>query len=64
LYRNDILVTQRPIKVEKQEVIGFSVTQKIEPGDTLLLCKNVSVVDSNHYAKDVLIDTAVRCLIN
>jgi maltose phosphorylase len=64
LYHNDILVTQRPIKVEKQEVIGFSVTQKIEPGDTLLLCKNVSVVDSNHYAKDVLIDTAVRCLIN
>ena len=30
LYRNGALVTQRPIKVEKQEVIGFSVTQKID----------------------------------
>ena len=64
LYRNGNLVTQRPIKVEKQEVIGFSITQKIALGEELMLCKNVSVVDSNHYAKDHIIDAAVQCLTN
>lgn len=64
LYKNGSLVTHRPIKVEKQDVIGFSITQKIMPGDTLTLHKKVAVVDSNHYANDSLIDEAVRCLIN
>lgn len=64
LKKNDVLVTQRPIKVEKQEVIGFSVTQQILPGDRFVLYKNVAVVDSSRYAKDLLIDEAVGCLIN
>lgn len=64
LMKNGSLVAQRPIKIEKQEVIGFSVIQKMLPGDRLVLHKNVAVVDSNHYAKGHLIDEAVRCLTN
>jgi maltose phosphorylase len=64
LMKNNALVSQRPIKVEKQDVIGFSVTQQIAPGDTLVLHKNVAVVDSNQFAKDQLIDKAIECLIN
>lgn len=64
LMKNGVLVTQRPIKIEKQDVIGFSITQYLKPGDQFLLRKNVTVVDSNHHPKDQLIDEAVRCLIN
>ena len=64
LTKNGTLVTQRPIKVEKQDVIGFSLTQKVVPNDTLVLHKNVIVVDSLRYAKEQLIDEAVKCLTN
>ena len=64
LYKNGILVNQRPIKVEKQEVIGYSITQMIKPNDTLMLHKNVVVLDSLRNDKDTLIDKTVQCLIN
>jgi hypothetical protein len=64
LTKNGLPVTQRPIKVEKQDVIGFSMTQKVVPNDTLLLRKNVIVVDSQRFAKEQLIDEALRCLTN
>lgn len=64
LMKNNVLVTQRPIKVEKQDVIGFSLTQKITPNDKLVLHKKVVVVDSNHFAKDHLINEAMQCLTN
>ena len=62
LRKNDKQVLQRPIKIDKQDVIGYSITQRIRPGDKLTLCKKVAVVDSNDYAKDHLIDHAIRCL--
>lgn len=64
LYKNDVLVAKRPIKVEKQEVIGYSLTQTIQPGDTIMLKKNVAVLDSLHNDKDSLIENTIQCLIN
>lgn len=64
LYKNDKRLARRPIKVEKRNVIGYSVTLKVEPSDRLLLCKKVAVVDSNNHAKKHLIDYAVQCLTN
>lgn len=64
LFKNGNLVTQRPIKVEKQEVIGYSITQDIRPNDTFTLYKNVVVLDSLRNDKDTLIDHTVQCLIN
>lgn len=64
LYRNGSLINQRPIKVEKQKVIGYSLTQLVQSGDTLLLKKNVVVLDSLRNNKDDLIDQTVACLTN
>ncbi len=64
LRKNTTWISQRPIKVEKQDAIGYSVTQKMVPNDKFLLCKNVAVVDSLRYKKEQLIDEAVRCLTN
>ena len=64
LYKNDALVTQRPIKVEKQKVIGYSLTQSMRPDDIFTLKKNVVVLDSLRNDKDTLIDRTVKCLIN
>lgn len=64
LSKNGIIVDRRPIKIEKQEVIGFSVTQHIKIGDVLELKKNVVVQDSLRNHKDLLIDNAISCLTN
>ena len=64
MFKNGNLVNQRPIKVEKQEVIGYSITQIIQPNDTFMLQKNVVVLDSLRNDKDTLIDKAVQCLTN
>jgi maltose phosphorylase len=64
LYKNGVLVTQRPIKVEKQEVIGYSITQIIRPNDVFTLHKNVVLLDSLRHDKDTLIEKTVQCLTN
>lgn len=64
LTKNGGVVDKRPIKVEKQEVIGFSVTQSVKEGDVFELTKNVVVQDSLHNHKDLLIANTVSCLTN
>lgn len=64
LTKNGVVVDKRPIKVEKQEVIGFSVTQSVKEGDVFELTKNVVVQDSLHNHKDLLIANTVSCLTN
>lgn len=64
LFKNDVFVNKRPIKVEKQEVIGYSITLPIQTNDTLVLKKNVVVLDSLRNDKDLLIERAIQCLIN
>ena len=62
--KNGVALDKRPIKVEKQDVIGFSVTHAIKEGDVLQLTKNVVVQDSLHHHKDLLIDNTLACLTN
>lgn len=64
LTKNGMAVDKRPIKVEKQDVIGFSITQIIKEGDVVELTKNVVVQDSLHHHKDLLIDNTISCLTN
>ena len=64
LTKNGVAVQKRPIKIEKQDVIGFSLTQPIKAGDVLELTKNVAVQDSLHNHKDLLIDNTLACLTN
>ena len=62
--KNGVLISKRPIKVEKQEVIGYSNTQIIKPNETIELQKNVVVLDSIRHKKDTLIEKTVECLTN
>jgi maltose phosphorylase len=57
-------IEQRPIKIEKPHTIGYSLTKKIKAGDTCLLRKYVSVVDSRNHKKENLIADALACLTN
>jgi maltose phosphorylase len=61
---NDSQLVQRPIKIEKQHTIGYSLTTSIKPGDTYLLRKKVVVKDSRTHNKEQLITDAVQCLTN
>ena len=62
-YNNTPLV-QRPIKIEKQHTIGYSLITNIKPGDTCLLQKKVVVMDSRTHNKEQLITDAVQGLTN
>ena len=62
-YNNTPLV-QRPIKIEKQHTIGYSLITNIKPGDTCLLQKKVVIMDSRTHDKELLITDAVQCLTN
>ena len=61
---NGFPIEQRPIKIEKPHTIGYSLTTKIKAGDTCLLRKCVSVVDSRNHKKENLIADALACLTN
>jgi len=63
LYNNSPLI-QRPIKIEKQHTIGYSLITSIKPGNTCLLRKKVVVMDSRTHEKDQLITDATQCLTN
>ena len=63
LYNNTPLV-QRPIKIEKQHTIGYSLITNIKPGDTVMLQKKVVIMDSRTHLTDQLITDATQCLTN
>lgn len=64
ILRDGVPVTHRPIKIEKQHIVGYSATLPIREGETYVLRKRVVVLDSRNHGKDTLIDSAVACLTN
>ena len=64
MFLNGQPIAKRPIKIEKQEVIGYSLTQQVAPNDVLLLHKDVVVLDSMNHGKEGLIDNTISCLTN
>lgn len=61
---NNTPIIQRPIKIEKQHTIGYSLITNIKPGDTCLLQKKVVIMDSRTHEKDQLITDSIQCLTN
>jgi maltose phosphorylase len=61
---NNTPIVQRPIKIEKQHTIGYSLITSIKPGDTCTLLKRVIVMDSRTHIKNQLIQDTIQCLIN
>lgn len=62
LLKNGTPITHRPIKIEKQHIVGYSATLPIAKGDTYTLQKQVVVMDSLHHDKEHLIENAIQCL--
>jgi maltose phosphorylase len=61
---NNTLLKQRPIKIEKQHTIGYSLTTSIKPGDCCKLQKQVVVMDSRAHHTEQLINDTIQCLTN
>lgn len=64
IFKNGAAVPHRPIKIEKQHIVGYSATLPIQEGETYVLQKRVVVLDSRYHEKDTLIDSASQCLTN
>ena len=64
IFKNGAAVPHRPIKIEKQHIVGYSATLPIREGETYTLQKRVVVLDSRNHPKDILIDSATQCLTN
>jgi len=64
IFKNESPTPHRPIKIEKQHIVGYSATLPIQPGETYTLQKRVVVLDSRHHEKDQLIQDTLECLTN
>lgn len=49
LFKNGEKVQKTPIRIEKQHILGYSITEEIRPGDVFLIRKRVAVTDSLNY---------------
>lgn len=49
LWKNGQIIDQSPIRIEKREILGYSLTEHIQPGDVFVMKKRVSVTDSINY---------------
>lgn len=56
-------ILHRPIKIEKQHIVGYSATLPIAPGERYVLQKRVVVQDSRYHEKDHLTDETIHCLL-
>ncbi len=64
VFKNGEAVQHRPIKIEKQHIVGYSATLPVQEGETYVLQKRVVVQDSRYHGKDTLIDSTTQCLTN
>ena len=63
LYKNGVLQTERPIKIDKKRVLGFAFMTDVLPGDSFMMKTTVSIVDSNQCAKADLPKKALEYLL-
>lgn len=54
LYKNGVLQTDRPIKIDKKRILGFAYMTDVEPGDTFTMKTGVAIVDSHKFLKSEL----------
>lgn len=62
LYKNGVLFTDRPVKIEKKRVLGYSFMTDVYPGDEFMLKKRVAIVDSRTCPKTELPQKALAQL--
>lgn len=62
LFKNGVLFTDRPVKIEKKRVLGYSFMTDVYPGDEFLLKKRVAIADSRICPKNELPQKALDYL--
>lgn len=51
-----------PIRIEKKFIVGYSLTEQVKPGDTLVLRARLYVTDSRNYPLSNLQDDAIAAV--
>lgn len=59
LFKNSKEVLNRPIKIEKEKSVGFSIGADVKPGEYVSLLKYTSVVSSLYYDRKKIAEEAV-----
>ena len=62
LYKNGVLQNERPLKIDKKNVLGFAYMTDVFPGDTFTMKTTVAIVDSNRFPKAELTARAIEKL--
>lgn len=60
LIKNKQSVSNRPIRIEKEKLVGFSLGTDIKPGDTVELNKYVAVASNLYHQQDELMEDSIR----
>ena len=60
LFKNSKEITSRPIRIEKEKFVGFSVGSDVKPGETLSLIKYSSIVSSLYCDRKELVEQSVK----
>ncbi|BEG98187.1 family 65 glycosyl hydrolase domain-containing protein [Bacteroides sedimenti] len=59
LFKNSKEITSRPIRIEKEKLVGFSVGSDVKPGERLSLIKYTSIVSSLYCDRKKLVEQSV-----
>lgn len=60
ILKNGSPAQERPIKIDKKRVLGFSNMQDVVPGDEFVLTKRIAIIDSLRADKATLLDSAMQ----
>lgn len=63
LFKNSKEVTSRPIKIEKEKAVGFSIGADIKSGEYVSLIKYTAVVSSLYHDRKKLADEATKLVL-
>ena len=61
-FLNGVLQDERPIKIDKKQVLGFAYMRDVFPGDSFTIKKRVAIVDSRNRNKTELPAAALALL--
>ncbi len=64
LLKNGQEQTERPIKIDKKNVLGFAYMTDVRPNDLFTMQTRVAIVDSRRFAKSELTKRAIEKLAN
>ncbi len=60
LFKNNKEITSRPIRIEKEKLVGFSVGGEVKPGETLSLIKYTAIVSSLYCDRKKLVEQSIH----